>query len=85
MGKQQVANINVDVNDLKIVICTCEGKVFEQVVMFRILPAIYSPDGHPSLLPVPCAMCTKCKAVYDMVEMLKSIQTDSTIEIKPNS
>lgn len=65
--------IRVDVNSLKIVMCNCGSVHFNQVISFRILPALYSNTGKESLIQEVGAMCVKCNSVYSMEVMLKGV------------
>ena len=70
--KQQIM---VNINDLQTIMCGCGKFVFENVMIIKVMPAIYSNTGKPALLPVQCVRCIECKAVHSMEDILKNVST----------
>ena len=73
MGNEM--NINVKIDDLKTVTCECEGKHFIQVIMYKILPALYSPSGQEQVMAVPnnvkCVACGKVQGIDSLAKCFK--------------
>jgi len=66
--------INVDLDSLKTVLCNCGNNTFDGVSKFKVVPALYSPTGQPTLAAIPMIRCTSCKAVYTTDAVMKNIQ-----------
>jgi hypothetical protein len=78
-GNQIQQQINVDANDLKTVVCTCGKFIFESVAIYKVVPALYSKTGKPSLIAMPCLRCIACGEVHTMENVMKSITEESPI------
>ena len=62
---QQAPKLNVDPFKLKTVTCpNCEGIFFTEVTMFKEIPAVMSPNGQQSMLPIPVVVCNECGTVH---------------------
>lgn len=67
--QQQNFKLNADITALDTVTCDmelqdsdelCGGVSFVQTVIFKNLPAIQSPTGIQTLIPIQAFMCTSC-------------------------
>ena len=68
MGNQQApqAQMQLDPTKLETVQCeNCDGIFFEEVTMFKVVPAVQSPNGQKSMLPIPVVRCAECGHVSD--------------------
>jgi hypothetical protein len=43
----------------------CDSIFFEEVTMFKEVPAVKSPNGQKSMLPIPVIRCAECGAVSE--------------------
>jgi hypothetical protein len=77
-------NINVDIHSLKVVMCSCGNHIFEPLIIYRIVPSIYSQTGKPALMGTNCSRCIKCSAVHEVDNMLASIQDSDVIKLVTN-
>jgi|TARA_B110000858_G_C17452801_1_gene314949 uncharacterized Zn finger protein len=75
-GKSKVIGMNqpsagapgmqLDPTKLETVRCEeCDGIFFESVQMFKEVPAIQSPNGQKSMLPIPVVRCSDCGNVSE--------------------
>jgi len=64
--------VNVNLNDLKIISCECGSEHFEPLMIYRILPALYSNTGHEQVLVTQCSRCVACKKLWDPDSLYKS-------------
>ena len=69
MNNPLEAKITVNMDDLRTVVCKCGEAVFENVAIYKVVPALYSGNGKPTLLGRPCIRCVKCGEVYAMDEV----------------
>jgi hypothetical protein len=69
MGQIQ-QNIVVDANTLKTVMCACGKILFESVATYKIVPALYSQTGKPTLLALHCLRCINCGKVRSIEEIV---------------
>ena len=61
MGKEQQPSLQIDPTKLDTVECEdCGGIFFEEVTMFKDVPAVQSPNGKKSILPIPVVRCVEC-------------------------
>ena len=61
----QSPTMNLDVTKLKNVTCPqCEGIFFDELQMFKEVPAVQSPNGQASMLPIPVVVCNNCGTVH---------------------
>lgn len=67
---EQMQAVNVNLNDLKDVVCECGEDVFMSVAQYKILPALYSQTGKPALVARPCLQCSNCLAVKGVDEIV---------------
>ena len=68
MGNQQApqAQMQLDPTKLETVQCeNCDGIFFEEVTMFKVVPAVQSPNGQKSMLPIPVVRCAECGHVSE--------------------
>ena len=42
----------------------CDGIFFDQVTMYKEVPAVQSPTGQASMLPIPVVLCNNCGTVH---------------------
>ena len=62
---QQAPKMNLDVTKLQNVTCPeCDGIFFEELQMFKEVPAMQSPNGQASMLPIPVVVCNNCGTVH---------------------
>jgi len=47
--------------------CECEGKTFEQKVMFKRISPIMSPHGKEEFVPIEVYICTSCNAIPSFI------------------
>jgi hypothetical protein len=58
--------MQIDPTKLDTVSCeNCEGIFFEEVTMFKEVPAVQSPNGQKSMLPIPVVRCAECGNVSE--------------------
>jgi hypothetical protein len=63
--KNEQIGFNVDPTKLQTVSCpNCNGIFFEERMMFKELPAIQSPTGQASMIPIPVVICSECGTVH---------------------
>ncbi len=78
-------NINVKIEDLKTITCECGGEYFTQLILYKILPALYSSTGQEQLMAVPnsikCASCGKVQGIENLVRCFK--ERDKEPPFKP--
>jgi uncharacterized Zn finger protein len=68
MGNKQAPQpqMQLDPTKLETVQCeNCDGIFFEEVTMFKVVPAVQSPNGQKSMLPIPVVRCAECGHVSD--------------------
>jgi uncharacterized Zn finger protein len=66
MGNQEKPKLQIDPTKLDTVHCeNCESIFFEEVTMFKEVPAIQSPSGQKSILPIPVVRCAECGNVSE--------------------
>ena len=64
--QQKEPRMNIDPTKLDTVHCeNCEGIFFEEVTMFKEVPAVQSPNGQKSMLPIPVVRCAECGNVSE--------------------
>lgn len=64
--QQQAPQMNIDPTKLDTVECkNCESIFFEEVTMFKEVPAVKSPNGQKSMLPIPVIRCANCGEVSE--------------------
>jgi len=57
--------MNLDVRKLKNVTCPqCDGIFFDELTMYKEVSAVQSPNGQPSMLPIPVVICNNCGTVH---------------------
>ena len=62
---EQPIQFNVDPMKLQTVTCpNCDSIFFEEKMMFKELPAIQSPNGKASMIPIPVVVCNECGSVH---------------------
>ena len=58
---QAAPKMQLDPTKLDTVRCEeCDGIFFEEVQMFKEVPAVQSPNGQKSMLPIPVVRCAEC-------------------------
>jgi DNA-directed RNA polymerase subunit RPC12/RpoP len=63
---QQSPQIQIDPTKLDTVRCTnCDSIFWEEVTMFKEVPAVKSPNGKKSMLPIPVVRCADCGNVSE--------------------
>lgn len=61
LGQTQQPKLQIDPSKLDTVECeNCSSIFFEEVTMFKEVPAIQSPNGQKSILPIPVVRCVEC-------------------------
>ena len=61
----QSPTMNLDVRKLQNVTCPqCDGIFFDELQMFKEVPAVQSPNGQASMLPIPVVVCNNCGTVH---------------------
>ena len=69
MGQKQgppQAQMQLDPTKLPTVHCeNCDSIFFEEVTMFKEVPAVQSPNGQKSMLPIPVVRCAECGNVSE--------------------
>ena len=64
--KQSAPQMQIDPTKLDTVSCeNCESIFFGEVTMFKEVPAVKSPNGQKSMLPIPVIRCAECGAVSE--------------------
>ena len=64
--KQSAPQMQIDPTKLDTVRCEeCVSIFFEEVTMFKEVPAVKSPNGQKSMLPIPVIRCAECGAVSE--------------------
>jgi len=76
MGELLNQQVSININDLKTVACTCGKYIFTSVVLLKVVPAIYSQNGKPSLLQVQAMRCVECGLVHMTEDIIKSINEE---------
>ena len=60
------AQMNLDPTKLPTVSCeNCDSIFWEEVTMFKEVPAVQSPNGQKSMLPIPVVRCAECGNVSE--------------------
>jgi uncharacterized Zn finger protein len=63
---QASPQMQIDPTKLDTVRCEeCDSIFFEEVTMFKEVPAVKSPNGQKSMLPIPVIRCAECGAVSE--------------------
>ena len=64
-AQAQPQQLKLDPSKLETVACpNCDGIFFDQVTMYKEVPAVKSPTGHASMLPIPVVLCNNCGTVH---------------------
>jgi len=63
--------IRVDASTLQTVTCSCGKFIFENVFIYKVIPAIYSNTGKPGLFAVQCLKCVECGMIHQIEDILK--------------
>jgi uncharacterized Zn finger protein len=64
--QQQSPQLNIDPTKLDTISCeNCESIFWEEVTMFKEVPAVQSPNGQKSMLPIPVVRCAECGNVSE--------------------
>jgi hypothetical protein len=59
-------NMQLDPTKLDTIRCEeCEGIFFNEVTMYKVVPAVQSPNGKKSMLPIPVQRCADCGNVSE--------------------
>jgi|TARA_A200000159_G_scaffold163458_1_gene189742 uncharacterized Zn finger protein len=62
---QQQPQLKLDPRKLETVSCPeCGGIFFDEVTMYKEVPAVQSPNGVASMLPIPVVLCNNCGTVH---------------------
>jgi len=65
-GKPQQPQMKLDPTKLPTVHCeNCDSIFWEEVTMFKEVPAVQSPNGQKSMLPIPVVRCAECGNVSE--------------------
>lgn len=57
--------MNLDVTKLNTITCdNCGGKFFTEAILFKEVPAVQSPTGQKSVLPIPVVRCADCGELH---------------------
>jgi|TARA_B110000444_G_C18681593_1_gene520023 uncharacterized Zn finger protein len=60
------SQLKLDPTKLETVRCEeCDGIFFEEVQMFKVVPAVQAPNGQKSMLPIPVVRCAECGHVSE--------------------
>ena len=60
------AQLQIDPTKLSTVECeSCGSIFFTEVTMFKEVPAVQSPNGQKSMLPIPVVRCAECGHVSE--------------------
>jgi uncharacterized Zn finger protein len=60
------AQMKLDPTKLPTVTCeNCDSIFWEEVTMFKEVPAVQSPNGQKSMLPIPVVRCAECGNVSE--------------------
>ena len=43
----------------------CDGIFFNEVTMYKVVPAVQAPNGQKSMLPIPVQRCADCGNVSE--------------------
>ena len=68
MGKEQPQQPKLQIDPTKLETIECEncGSIFfTEVTMFKEVPAVQSPNGQKSILPIPVVRCADCGDVAE--------------------
>ena len=67
MGNEQPqAKMQLDPTKLPTIECeNCGSIFFTEVTMFKEVPAVQSPNGQKSILPIPVVRCADCGEVAE--------------------
>ena len=62
---QQQVGLKLDPRKLPTLDCPeCGGIFFDEVTMYKEVPAVQSPNGVASMLPIPVVLCNNCGTVH---------------------
>ena len=54
-------SLKIDASKLDTIECEhCHSIFFEEVTMFKEIPAVQSPNGQKSIMPIPVVRCAEC-------------------------
>lgn len=71
--------MSIDITQTEPLECTeCKSTTFTQVFLIRVLPALLSPSGKKTPIPLQTYQCSKCHLIPDMY-MPKIQATDEDI------
>ena len=66
MGSDESPKLQIDPTKLDTVQCeNCDSIFFTECTMFKEVPAIQSPNGQKSILPIPVVRCAECGHVSE--------------------
>jgi hypothetical protein len=71
---QPQQTVKVDLKDLKTVLCECGCEYFEPLIMYKIIPALYSNTGTEQLLATQGSRCVKCSKVWEAETLYKDFK-----------
>tara|TARA_B100001057_G_scaffold135294_1_gene134752 strand:- start:396 stop:668 length:273 start_codon:yes stop_codon:yes gene_type:complete len=64
--QQPQPQIKLDPTKLPTVHCeNCNSIFWEEVTMFKEVPAVQSPNGQKSMMPIPVVRCAECGDVSE--------------------
>jgi len=64
-AQQQQPQLKLDPAKLETVKCPkCSGIFFDQTTMYKEVPAVQSPTGQASMLPIPVVLCNNCGTIH---------------------
>lgn len=65
-SSEQLPKVPLDPTKLDTLKCgNCEGIFFKEVTIFKSVPAMKSPTGKKSMLPIPVIICDNCGAPHE--------------------
>ena len=63
-GAPSQPQMKLDPTKLPTVTCEqCDSIFWEEVTMFKEVPAVQSPNGQKSMMPIPVVRCAECGEV----------------------
>jgi len=58
--------MNITPKDLRTLTCeNCQGEVFAEGIIIKIVSALLTGNGKEGMLPIPAFYCVKCQTVVD--------------------
>lgn len=66
MKQEKIGQINIQVDELKNVVCECGCKFFQPAIEIKSVPAIISKTGSDEFIAMQTFVCLNCRKQLEM-------------------